>query len=70
MEPLLPTLQQTLDIWRAMRLGPAYPKRADFDPLNFRAVLGRLSLLQIYRDPLRFNIAFTGPNRRALWDLT
>jgi hypothetical protein len=72
MEPLSPTLQLTLNIWRAMRHGTPFPKRADFDPLSFRAVLGRLSLLQIHRNPLRFKYCVHGTEsaRTVGFDLT
>ena len=72
MEPLSPILQHTLDTWRGMRRGALYPKRAEFDPLNFRAVLGRLSLMQIYRDPLRFKYCVHGTEsaRTVGFDLT
>jgi hypothetical protein len=72
MEQLSPTSQQTLDIWRAMRRGTPHPKRADLDPLSFRGVLGRLSLLQIYRDPLRFKYCVHGTEsaRAVGFDLT
>jgi len=72
MDPLSPDLARAYSDWQALRRGTLLPKRADFDPLQFRYVLGMLSLLQVYRDPLRFRYRIHG-TETARWvgfDLT
>jgi hypothetical protein len=72
MEPLSPILAEAFEAWRALRRDSPCPRRADFDPLLFRSVLGMLSLLQVFRDPLRFRYRIHG-TETARWlgyDLT
>jgi hypothetical protein len=72
MEPLSEPLTQALETWRALCRETPCPRRADFDPLKFRSVLGMLSLLEVYRNPWRFKYRVHG-TVTALWvgyDLT
>jgi hypothetical protein len=72
MDELSPHLGRAVCDWRALRRDTPIPKRADFDPLQFRYVLGMLSLLQVHRDPLRFRYRIHG-TETARWvgfDLT
>lgn len=72
MEPLSEPLAQALETWRALRRDTPCPRRADFDPLKFRGVLGMLSLLEVHRNPWRFKYRVHG-TETALWvgyDLT
>jgi hypothetical protein len=72
MDQLSPNLARAYRDWLALRHATTFPKRADFDPLQFGYVLGRLSLLQVHRNPLRFQYRIHG-TESARWlgfDLT
>ena len=49
-----PILQRMYRYWDAKRGGRRYPSRADIDPMDFKFALGRVSLVDVLRDPLRF----------------
>lgn len=72
MDELSPVLAQAFESWRALRRDTPCPRRRDFDPLLFRPVLGMLSLLEVFRDPMRFRYRIHG-TETARWvgyDLT
>jgi hypothetical protein len=72
MDELSPQLTCVLGTWRGLRQGTPYPRRDRFDPMDFRAVLGMLSLLEVHRDPTRFKYRVHGSDT-ARWigyDLT
>jgi hypothetical protein len=72
MDVLRPPLTDAYDAWLRLRLGTPVPRRGDFDPLQFRGVLGMLSLLEVFRDPVRFRYRIHG-TETARWvgyDLT
>ncbi len=72
MDLLSPSLAGAYDAWLRLRRDAPCPRRADFDPLLFRGVLGMLSLLDVYRDPMRFRYRIHG-TETARWvgyDLT
>ena len=54
-----PTLQRLYRDWKARRRG-RFPLRRDFDPLDFRYILGGMSLIEVCRDPLRFLVRVHG----------
>jgi hypothetical protein len=56
-----PTLQRLYQDWRARRRA-RFPLRRDFDPLDFRYILGGMSLVENSRDPLRFLVRVHGTN--------
>jgi len=53
MELLSPLLQKLFQDWQA-RQHSRFPRRADFDPADFRYILGAMSLIDVHREPLRF----------------
>ena len=55
-----PPLQRLYDDWNMRRRGRAFPSRADFDPIDFKYILGRLSLLDVLGDPVRFRYRVHG----------
>jgi hypothetical protein len=55
-----PILHRLHADWEARRRGRAMPSRADFDPLDIKYILGRLSLLDVFYDPLRFRYRVHG----------
>jgi len=71
MELIAPELRRLCADWNERRFG-RFPKRADFDPRDFKYILGRLSLIDIHRDPLRFFYRIHGSDvaRRVGLDLT
>ncbi|MGH6981022.1 MAG: PAS domain-containing protein [Stellaceae bacterium] len=72
MDVLNPPLTDAYEAWLRLRRGTPCPKRGDFDPLLFRSVLGMMSLLEIFRDPMRFRYRIHG-TETARWlgyDLT
>lgn len=54
-----PILRRLYHDWRARRHG-RIPRRADFDPIALSYILGRLSLIEVWRDPLRFRARVHG----------
>ncbi len=40
--------------WQKRRNGRAFPSRGDFDPIDMKYILGKLSLIEVHRHPLRF----------------
>ncbi|HXE16775.1 MAG TPA: PAS domain-containing protein [Stellaceae bacterium] len=68
----MPPLTDAFEAWRRLRRDTPCPRRSDFDPLLFRGVLGMLSLLEVFRDPMRFRYRIHG-TETARWlgyDLT
>jgi hypothetical protein len=55
-----PRLQQLYAEWQAWRGERELPSRADFDPLQLKYMIGRLSLLDVLHDPLRFHYRVHG----------
>ena len=49
-----PALRRLHAEWQQRRNGRAFPARADFDPLEMKYVLGKMSLIDVRRHPLRF----------------
>jgi hypothetical protein len=47
-----PSLRRLYEDWRALPRD-RFPRRADFDPVDFRYILGSISLIEVFRDPLR-----------------
>jgi hypothetical protein len=54
-----PILRRLYDDWR-IRRHCRIPRRADFDPTALSYILGRLSLIEVWRDPLRFKARVHG----------
>jgi hypothetical protein len=46
--------------WQSRLAGRRYPARRDLDPLDFRYLMGRIVLLDVLREPLRFRIRLQG----------
>lgn len=67
-----PILQRLYDDWEARRRGRAMPSRADFDPLEMKYILGHLSLLDVFYNPVRFRYRVHGSEIAARFgvDLT
>ncbi|HXQ50070.1 MAG TPA: PAS domain-containing protein [Stellaceae bacterium] len=65
-------LQRLHRDWEARRAGRAFPARRDFDVLDFKYVIGQLSLLDVRHDPLgfRFRLHGTGIAQRVGYDMT
>jgi hypothetical protein len=55
-----PELKDLLDFWQSKRRGHPMPARADFDPLDLRAHLGHLMLVDVERARLRFRYRLVG----------
>jgi len=55
-----PELQELLEIWRSKRRGRLLPARADVSPLDLKAHLGHLFLLDVEREPLHFRYRLVG----------
>jgi hypothetical protein len=67
-----PLLRRLHDDWQARRRGRAMPARADFDPVDLKYMMGKLLLVDVLRDPLRFRYRLIGTElvkRRGI-DLT
>jgi hypothetical protein len=71
MDVIAPELRRLRADWNARRSG-RFPKRSDFDPRDLRYILGRISLIDIHREPLRFFYRIHGSDlaRRLGRDLT
>jgi hypothetical protein len=67
-----PLLMRLLGDWERRRHGRHMPARADFDPLDLKYMMGRLLLVDVLRDPLRFRFRLIGTElvKRAGIDLT
>jgi len=55
-----PELHRLYDYWLSKRAGRRYPARRDIDPIDFRYLLGRIVLIDVLRDPLRFRVRLQG----------
>jgi hypothetical protein len=55
-----PQLRQLYAEWQAWRGIRELPSRADFDPVQLKYMMGRLSLLDVGYDPLRFHYRVHG----------
>jgi hypothetical protein len=60
-----PALQRLYRDWADRRHGREFPARADFDPCDFKYVLGNLALIDVLRDPLRFRFRLHPTNMVA-----
>lgn len=49
-----PVLRQLYQDWDARRRGREMPARADFDPLDLKYCMGKLSLIDVAHDPPRY----------------
>jgi hypothetical protein len=72
LEITMPSLRQLYDDWDARRRGREFPSRADFDPVELTYVIGKMSLLDVLYDPLRFRyrVHATQTADRLGFDLT
>jgi hypothetical protein len=66
------TLRRLYADWDAQRRGRAFPARADFDPLDYKYIVGNLSLLDVHHAPLRFHYRLHATNvaQRLGYELT
>ena len=55
-----PMLRRLYADWQSLRHNNLIPRRADFDPMSLRYALGKLSLIEVSRDPLRFKTRVHG----------
>jgi len=64
-------LQRLFRDWE-VRHRSLYPKRRDFDPVDFRYILGQMSIIEIHREPLRFlyRLQGSGMTRYLGFDIT
>jgi hypothetical protein len=53
-------LSQLLSLWLERRQAGRLPARASFDPLEMRKLLGRIVILDVLSDPLRFRFRLVG----------
>jgi hypothetical protein len=67
-----PCLRQLYLYWEARRQGRRFPARRDLDPLDFRAALGHVLLIDVLYEPLRFRFRLHGSEltARAGYDMT
>jgi hypothetical protein len=49
--------------WQDCRGTRPFPARADLDPLQMRAALGNIALIDVHREPLRFRIRLVGTDQ-------
>ena len=61
--PFLGTLYRR---WFDLRQGARWPRREQFDPVDFAPALGTLSLMEVQRNPLRFKYRVHGTDT-ARW---
>jgi hypothetical protein len=54
-----PTLRRLYEDWKVRRHCPI-PRRADFDPAALSYILGSLSLIEVWRNPIRFRARVHG----------
>ena len=52
-------MRRLYEDWKIRRHCPI-PRRADFDPAALSYILGKLSLVEVWRDPLRFRARVHG----------
>ena len=64
-------LQRLYKDWKA-RVSGGIPRRDDFDPVDFRYILGRMSIIEIRREPRRYFYRLHGTELGGLlgFDLT
>jgi hypothetical protein len=60
-----PLLRRLLEDWQERRRGRHLPSRRDFDPLDLKYILGKLLLIDVLRDPLRFRFRLIGTELTA-----
>jgi hypothetical protein len=61
-----PKLRRLFDYWQSIRPADKHlPGRQHFDPLQLRALLPQLWLLDVHRDPLRFRYRLVGTEHVA-----
>jgi len=67
-----PRLQRLYQDWHAWRGERAFPSRRDFDPVDLGYILGKLSLVSVLYEPLRFRyrVHATELAERLGFDLT
>ena len=59
-EPRHPDLLRLLDYWRTKRGARDFPRRADFDPVDFGFMLERIALTEVHDDPRRYRLRVVG----------
>lgn len=64
-ETTSPLLLRLWDDWRQRRAGREFPRRADFDPVDLKYILGALSLIDVGYAPLRFRFRLHGSENAA-----
>ena len=57
-----PRMVELLDYWRRKRGGRTMPSRADIDPIDLKAHLGNLCLIDVEQNPLRMRYRLIGSN--------
>jgi hypothetical protein len=55
-----PRLRRLLDYWRNRCAGLAMPRRAAIDPLDFRYILGYVTLVEVELEPRRYRFRLDG----------
>jgi hypothetical protein len=67
-----PILKRLYSDWKDSCRGRPLPSRSDFDVLEFRYVVGKLSLVDVTYNPLRFRFRLhaTGVAQRVGYELT
>lgn len=61
-----PVLFQILDYWKGKRGERDMPGRADIDPVEMRAFLGNIIIIDVERDPFRLRYRLIGTRITAL----
>ena len=67
-----PTLQRMHADWQNRLRGALLPARSEFDIVDFKYILGRLNLVEVQRNPLRFRYRVHGTECARLlgYDMT
>ena len=67
-----PDLRRLRDDWEARRHGREMPTRADFDVLDLRYLIGRITLFDVAYDPMRYRCRLHGTAiaRRVGYEMT
>jgi hypothetical protein len=67
-----PALGRLYADWEGRRNGRPFPARSDFDIVDFKYIIGQLSLIDVTYDPLRFTFRLhgSGVTRRVGYDMT
>jgi hypothetical protein len=67
-----PSLRRLYEYWLGKKGESRLPARRNIDPLDFPYALGRIMLVDVLGDPLRFRVRLHGSEmvRRAGYDLT